>query len=119
MPDRVGLLAEVTTALAEANINLRAICAYGVEGEAEFLLIADNNEKARSALNKLGIKVREEVVTAVEIPDKPGELQKVAKKIAEAGININYMYGTGGTGGSAICIFKTADEDRTVEVINK
>jgi hypothetical protein len=119
MPDKVGLLAEITTALAERGINLKAICAYGVEGQAEFLLVTDDNEKAQEVLKKLGVQVNEEEVTAVEMPDEPGALQKVAKKIAEAGINISYMYGTAGAGESAVCIFKTPDEERTVKAISE
>ncbi len=118
MPDKIGLLAEVTTAIFAAGINLKAISAYGMEGEAEFMMVTDNNDKAKDVLAKLGAEVKEEAVIAVEMPDRPGELQKVAKKIAEAGININYMYGTAGSGESVVCIFRTADEEKTIEAVN-
>ena len=55
----------------------------------------------------------------MEIPNKVGELQKVAKKIADAGIDIYYMYGTVGTGKSSLCVFKTADDNKAIKVINK
>jgi hypothetical protein len=57
-------------------------------------------------------------VIQVEVPNKPGELQKVAEKIADAGVDIEYMYAT--TGGSkATCIFKTADDQKAMKVIRK
>jgi hypothetical protein len=51
--------------------------------------------------------------------NKPGELQKIAKKIADAGIDIEYMYATAGAGKTAACVFKTGDDKKAIQVINK
>lgn len=119
MPNKVGLLSKVSTAITGAKVNMYAICAYGMEGKAYFMVVADNNLKAKKALNTIGIDVSEEDIISVEMLNKAGELQKVAKKIADAGIDINYMYGTAGTGKSSICVFKTADDKKAIKVINK
>ncbi len=119
MPDRVGLLNEITKALAGANINITAVRAHGIAGNAEFMLLTDDNDKARDALTSSGFDVGEEAAVAVELINQPGELQSVASKIAEAGININYSYGTTGVGEYAICIFKTSDDDKTIEVVGE
>ena len=58
-------------------------------------------------------------VVIVEIPNKPGELQKVAKKIGDAGINIMYMDGTSAGGRSGNCIFATSDDAQAIKLINK
>ena len=34
MPDKPGLLAQVTSALTDAKVNINSICAYGMEGKA-------------------------------------------------------------------------------------
>ena len=83
------------------------------------MLTVDSNAKTKKALAKLGIESKEEDVVAVEMPNRVGELEKVAKKIADAGININYIYGTTGTGKSSICVFKTSDNTKTIILINK
>lgn len=119
MPNRAGLLSEITTAIVGAKVNINSICAYEKEDSAYFMLTTDSNAKAKKALAGLGPEITEEDVVAVEMPNRAGELQKVAKRIADAGININYMYGTTGTGKSAICIFKTADNKKAVRVIKK
>lgn len=119
MPNRVGLLSEVSTAIAGAKVNINAICAYEMEDKAYFMLTTDSNTKAKKALGSLGVEIKEEDVIAVEMPNRVGELQKVAKKIADAGIDINYMYGTAGTGKSSICVFKTADDKKALRVISK
>jgi hypothetical protein len=119
MANRVGLLSEVTTAVAGAKVNITAICAYAMENSAYFMLTADSTAKAMKALAPLGVGVEEKDVVEVELPNKPGELQKVAKKIADEGIDIEYMYATAGKGKTATCVFKTADDSKTIKVINK
>jgi len=119
MPNRVGLLLEITSALAKAKVNITAICAYGMEGRAYFMMVTDKNAKAKKALAPLGVTTEEDDVIAVEMPNKVGEIQKVAKKITDAWIDINYMYGTAGTGKPSICVFKTADDKNAIKVIKK
>jgi len=119
LPNRVGLLSEITTAITGAKVNINAACAYEMEDRAYFMTSTDSNAKAKKALIILGAVVTEEDVVAVEMPNRVGELQKVAKKLADAGININYMYGTAGAGKTSICIFKTTDNKRAIRLINK
>jgi len=113
----VVLLSELSMAIAKEKVNINAICAYEMEDKAYFMMITDSNAKAKKALSPLGAWVQEEDVIAVELPNKVGELQKVAKKIADSGIDIRYMYGTAGTGKSSICVFKTEDDKKATRVI--
>jgi len=118
MPNRVGLLSEITAAVAKAKVNLNAICAYAIENDAFLNLITDGNAKAKKALAPLGFGIEEKDVIQVELPNRPGELQKVAQKIAEAGVDIDFMYATT-AGGKATCVFETADDQKAMKVIRK
>ncbi len=119
LANRVGLLSKVSIALADANVNVNAICAYAMGKKAYFMLITDKNAQAKKALSKLKRNFEEEDVVSVDMPNRAGELKKVAKKIADADIDIIYMYGTAGVGKSAICVFKTIDDKKAIRVINK
>lgn len=119
MPDRAGLLAKVTATIAGAKVNITAICAYGMDKKAYFILNTSSNAKAKKALSRLGAKIDEDDVVAVEMSNRAGVLQKVAKRIGDAGINIYYMYGTAATGKTATCILKTSDDAKAIKVINK
>ena len=119
MPNKVGLLSEVTSAMAGAKVNINTITAYEMENRAHFMLTTDGNARAKRALAKLGVEATEDEVIAVEMPNKVGELQKVAKKIADAGININYLHGTTGAGKAPVCLFKTSDNTKTARMINR
>jgi hypothetical protein len=119
MPNKVGLLSEISTALTSAKVNMVGLCAYEMYNEAYFMLVTDSTKKAKKVLAKIGVKVREEDAVITEMPNKAGALQKVAKKIADAGININYLYGTAGTGRFSMCVLKTSDDRKAVNLINK
>ena len=119
MPNKVGLLSEITTAITGAKVNITAICAYAMENSAYFMVTTDSNAKAKKALAPLGVAIEERDVVEVELLNKPGELEKVAKRIADAGIDIEYMYATAGAGKTAACVFKTADDKKAIKVINK
>lgn len=117
MKNKVGALSGVSSALSDAKVNIKAICAYGMENKAYFMLVTNNNAKARRVLAKLKAKTKEDDVIAVEMPNQVGQLKKAASKIADAGINIQYMYGTVGTGKTSVCIFKTANDKKALKAL--
>ncbi len=119
MPDRAGLLSDITTALSNSKVNISNICAYGMEGQATFMLTTDSNAKAKKAIAPLGVELKEEDVLVVEMSNKPGELQKVAKKLADAGINILYMYGTTTGGRTASGIMVTSNDAQAIKLIKR
>ncbi len=117
--DRVGLMAEVSGALAGAKVNIQAVCAYGMEDKAHVIMLTDSNAKAKRALSKLGGEVTEDDVVLIEMADKPGELQKVTDKVAAAGINVWYVYGSAGSKTRSLLVMATEDNAKAVRVINK
>src|SRR5512135_1425007 len=108
MEDRPGLLSEITKRLSKAKVNISAICAYAWDDSAYFDMTTDSNARAKKALKDLKVKFEEEDVISVEVPNKVGELEKVAKTISDAGINIGYMYGTTSSGRTSTCLFSTS-----------
>lgn len=111
LPNKIGLMADVAEALAEAKINIEAICAYEMEDEGYFMLVTDDSAKAKKALSRLSKEILSDDVFYVEVPNKPGQLGTVSRKLSEAGIDVQYIYGSPGKGRTAVLVFKT-DNDR-------
>ncbi len=110
LENRKGRLLEVTEALTEANINIRALA---MAESAEFgilRLVVDNPEKAKNALSKSGFTVNEQDVFAVEVEDRPGSFHEVVKVLAGEDINIDYTYAFVGDSKRAVLIFRVADD---------
>jgi hypothetical protein len=119
LPNNVGLLMEITGVLAKAKINVEAICAYAWEElDASFMMVTDNNTKAKKVLSKMGAKVELEEVLALEVPNKVGELNKATKKIAFAGIDIYYLYGSPAKGKMTL-ILKTENDKKAQKALAK
>ena len=72
VPNRVGLLSEVTTFLANGKINIEALCAYGRGQEGVFMIVTDNNAKAKKILTQMGAEVEVEEVIVVELKSGGG-----------------------------------------------
>lgn len=118
LPNRIGLLSELTTFLTAAAINIEAIGAYGFGDEGRFMLVTDNNTKAKKVIAHMGAEVRLEDVIAVEVPNKVGQLQQVAKKISDAGLDIVYVYGSPFKSKMTL-ILKTENDKRALAVLNR
>ena len=64
---------------------------------AEFALVrllVDQTDKAIDLLSKHHYIFDVMPVVAVELENEPGELAKIASKLGEEGVNINYVYGS-------------------------
>jgi hypothetical protein len=92
LENRPGTLADLGEALGETGVNIEGLCGpCEMEGVAHILV--DDVKSARIALEKAGFEVIEEGdVLVLDVKDKPGELGNVCRRIADAGINIDFFY---------------------------
>lgn len=105
-----GRLATLCNALEEEGVNLRAMVTSEASDYGIVRLIADNVEKASTALRAADLPFSTVDVLGVEVSDEPGALGKVAVLLAKKKINVDYAYVTvASSGGSAMCIFKVSD----------
>lgn len=118
LPNKIGLLAEVTGAIAAVKVNIEAICAYE-RGYGFFMMVTDNHTKAKKVITKMEGVVHLEDVIALEMPNKVGELEKVTKKIAAAGIDILFVYGSPGDGNKSTMVLKTANDGKALKLLKK
>jgi hypothetical protein len=94
LANRPGALAELGEALGHAQISIEGggVFVHDGVGLAHFLFA--DGEAARRALVAAGIEViaaREVLVQRLDQAE-PGQLGKIARRMAEAGVNIEVMY---------------------------
>ncbi|WP_343249592.1 ACT domain-containing protein [Diplocloster hominis] len=90
--NRSGSLMNVTNALLDADINIRAISSFDTPEFGILRLIVDQPTQAKAALTARGFVVRVGDVLAVELEDKKGSLNAMLKILADGNISINYIY---------------------------
>lgn len=118
LPSKIGLLSEVSALITTAKINIEAIGAYERNEQGYFMLMTDNPSKTKKIVSHMGAEVSVDDIITVEMQNKIGELQKVAKKISDAGIDITYIYGSP-VKGKMTLILKTANDKKALKVLNK
>jgi len=89
--NRPGEIAKVTDILASNGINIMAIASERCENPI-IRIVTDDDQSTRSALSKANMKFREHELTVIELTDRPGELAKMAKRLAQAGINVESIH---------------------------
>jgi hypothetical protein len=110
LENKSGRLAEVTHALAEAGVNIRALSLAETIDYGVLRLIVDKPKEAKSALADAGFTVTETEVIAVEMPDRPGGLAGVVDLVTQRSLNIEYLYAfVGQRGQNAVVIFRIDD----------
>ena len=117
LPNRIGTLAKVSDPIVAAGANINAISARGDKRRAYFHILVDRHVKARNALKKAGYEITEEDVILLEMPNKPGTMQKVAEKLADEGVDILYTFGSAGSGRATFCVLKTDNDKKALKLL--
>ncbi len=105
-----GRLATLCNTLEQNGIDLRAMSTSEGSEYGVVRMLVDDVERAEQVLRDTNLPFSTVEVLGVEVSDEPGALGKVAVKLAEAGINVEYAYATAVTGNArALCVFKVAD----------
>jgi hypothetical protein len=115
-PNRPGELARQTSVIAERDINVYPF-SLGLGSRAGSAFLAADEAGVKQALKGEGIVYREVPVLTVAIEDKPGTALTIARKLADAGVNIELfapVHTTNGLATIAIGVDKVADAGRVL-----
>ena len=88
-----GTLATICSELASKAVNITAIMAAH-DQPGGIRMVATPLAAAKKVLETMRLPYREEDAIALRITDRPGALGKVTRKLADAEINILYVYGS-------------------------
>src|SRR5580698_6780079 len=88
-----GALAQVAAAISDAGVNISAATCTRPGETAALHILVKHPEAAKHALATAFVTVSSErEVIVVEADDRPGVLADLARKVAEAGINLDLLY---------------------------
>lgn len=94
LDDRPGALAEMGAALGRAGVSIEGGGAFVVDGRGIAHFLFEDGAAARRALEAAGIRVLAERDVLVQRLNQgePGELGRLARRLAAAGVNIEVVY---------------------------
>ena len=114
--NRPGAIGELCGELATAKINIEAIGVFQDVAKISVL----NLPKAKEVLTKKGYEVEIREVLRINVNNKSGELAFITNRLGNAGINIEYCYGTVAEGlPTASIILDVSDIDDAMEILRQ
>ena len=117
LKNRPGELAKVTEAIATKGVNLSGFTGATCGDAASVVLTATDEPGIRGALQDAAYTYREVEFVTAALPDQPGAVAKVARRLADAGLNIDAAIPTGMSGGNVHVAFVTNDPTKAREAI--
>lgn len=111
LENKPGRLQRMTSVLAAANIDMRALSLAETKDFGIARIIVDDVLQAVNVLKDNDFIASLNSVLVVQVPDEPGGLDKLLQNFAETSVNIEYMYAFLGSKdtNSAYMIFRTSN----------
>jgi hypothetical protein len=117
LPNKPGALATLAEQLAGRGVDLRAIGGGGIGDLGHVILTTADDETTREVLKDKGYKFIEGESLLTEVEDRPGGMAEVARRLADAGVNIHGHLFIGRWGDRAMFAFVVDDEEKARPVL--
>jgi hypothetical protein len=119
LDNRPGTLARLAEALAEAKINIYAISTSDTVDHSVIRLVVSDYRKALHLFEQHGTLVVEDDVLMIQGSNKPGQLARLAHKLADAKINIEYCYcATPPAAKNGLMIMRVSNPTKALKALN-
>jgi len=119
LDNRPGMLARLADALAEVKVNIYAITTSDTVDHSVIRLVVSDYLKALHVFEEHGTLVVEDDVIMVEAGNKAGELARIAHKLADAKVNIEYCYSaTPADVKKGLLILRVSNPAKALKILN-
>jgi hypothetical protein len=120
LANRPGALARVCEALAKAEINIHALATSDTIDHSVVRMVVSDPTKALMLLGEAGVLALESEVLMIETQNEPGVLAKIAERLAEARVNIEYAYLAGSPNApQGLIILRPSDVDKAQRALSE
>ena len=115
--DGLSRLGSLTEKIKQARINIVAVCAWVEAGRGRVMLVTEDHDKVCMAITPLVDECEFREVVLTRAPDEVGSLNRISRKLAEAGIELHLLYASAGEAGQAAVVLDTSDNARAAKLI--
>ena len=116
--NKPGSLSNITTLLAEAVIDIKALTIADTEKYGVLRLIVDKPDKALEVLKDGGFIAKKAPVIAIEMDNKPGSLATIIGILAEKEVSIEYLYAfVAQVIAQAYVVIRVEDEESAAKIL--
>ena len=119
LPNKMGELARVTEAIAAKGVNITGVSGTTCGTSGSVAILTADDATTRAALKDAKFSFREVEATQTPIGNVPGALAKVARRLADAGLNIEALLPTGMQGNEVTVAFVTSDPAKARSILSQ
>lgn len=117
--NRPGMLARVCDALSEAKINIYALAISDTVDHSVVRMVVSDTRKALLLFEERGTLVVDTEVLLIEADNKPGTLTKIATKLGDSGVNIEYCYfATRPDSKKGLLVIRVSEPKKALKILN-
>jgi hypothetical protein len=114
-----GAMAVLAEALAERGVDLRAIGGGGLGDSGHVIMTTADDDATRDVLETGGYTFFEGESIIAEVDDRPGGMARIARQLADAGVNIHGHLFLGRWGDRAMFAFVVDDPERARPILER
>lgn len=115
-----GILADITTGLGNAGVNIQAFAVFDTPEFGILRMIVDKPEEALEQLKQENYVASKQTILGANLQNVPGNLGKVLTALHEAGLTIEYLYTIMFTDdGHPMLLFNTDDNEAAAKVLKE
>ena len=114
-----GSMATLAETLAARGVDLRAIGGGGIGDSGHVIMTTADDETTRAVLEEGSYTFIEGELILAEVDDKPGGMARIARALADAGVNIYGHLFLGRWGDRAMFAFVVDDPDRARPILER
>ena len=114
-----GAMAILAEALAARGVDLRAIGGGGLGDSGHVIMTTADDETTKSVLDEGGYTYVEGQSILAEVDDKPGGMARIARQLADAGVNIHGHLFLGRWGDRAMFAFVVDRPDLAKPILER
>jgi hypothetical protein len=119
LENKPGSLAQIAEAVGERGINITAIGGVTAGTVGAIGLLTNDESGTREALRSAGITVREIGLVSVTLEHRAGTLGEIARRLADAGVNVELLLGTGMSGSNVTVALGVDDVEAAQRAIGE
>ena len=117
LPKKPSSMAGVAEALAGNGVNIRGISSESSGNRLTMKVVTDDEATARATLAGKKLKFFEREALSVVVPDRPGEIAKLTRRLARRMIQIENIYFLSRMGGNTEVAFTADDMNKAAEAL--
>ena len=119
MPNKPGALSGFTKLFLDAGANIYGIASEIRDDSGIVRVAVEGDANMGTVLARAGFTCIETPILSVEVPNRPGELHRLSVLLADNGINITTVYGTGIDGQTSRILLATNDIEKALDLLLK